>query len=42
MQGRDGGQRGQHEAAHDVEAARRRMALATDALAGLEIVLFLA
>ena len=36
------GREGQHKAAHDVEAARRRMALATVALPGLKIVLFLA
>ena len=36
------GREGQHKAAHDVAAARRRMALATVTVPGLKIVHFLA
>ena len=35
------GREGQHKAAHDVAAARRRMALATVTVPGLKIVQFL-
>ena len=40
--GETDGMEEEHKAAHDVEAARSRMALATVALPGLKIVLFLA